>query len=226
MPLRFSQTRNSLKVSQPNGLKTTSCAAILFGPAVAWRTVYFFISFKSEARGSRINNQPSRVPVRLSNKERQAPKQNLVFPSHQLTAEAVANPYSKGGARPPFDLLEYFQEQRGTQSKRRNTLIPKKAQNVQNVFKQTNYSSDQALYSKETKLGLTNSLPSEPSFTTSACHFNFSHHIPLLHCHSPSTAREKGFPCCDDQLHQFGIGYRRGTELREPGSRASPIPTD
>ena len=31
------------------------------------------------------------------------------------------------------------------------------------LFKQTNFSSDQALYSKETKLRLTNSLPSDPS---------------------------------------------------------------
>ena len=67
-------------------------------------------------------------------------------------------------------------------------------------FKQTDYSSDQAVYSKETKPGLTHSLPSEPSFATSACHFNYSHHIPLLYCHSSSTVREKGIPCCEKLL--------------------------
>ena len=53
---------------------------------------------------------------------------------------------------------------RGTHSERRNTLIPKKAQNVQNV-QTTNYSSEKPLYSKETKPGLTNSLSSDPSFS-------------------------------------------------------------
>ena len=30
--------------------------------------------------------------------------------------------------------------------------------------------------------------------TTSACHFKFSHQIPLLHCHNPSTVRGESFP--------------------------------
>ena len=42
------------------------------------------------------------------------------------------------------------------------------------MFERTNYSSEQALCSKETALGLTDSRPSKPSFTTSACDFNFS----------------------------------------------------
>ena len=84
---------------------------------------------------------------------------------------AGANSHANGGAGPPFDLLKYLQEQRGTQSKRRNTLIPKKAQNVQTV--QTNYSSDQDLHPKETKPGLTRflrNLLSQPQLVTSTSH--------------------------------------------------------
>ena len=40
-----------------------------------------------------------------------------------------------------------------------------------------------------------------PFFTTSACHFNFSHHIPLLYCHSPSTVRER-LSCCAKETFQ------------------------
>ena len=92
----------------------------------------------------------------------------------------MANSPSKSGTRRPFDLLEQTKE-RGTHSETRNTLIPKKALNVQTV---------QTTYFKETKPGLTNSPPSHPLFTTSACHFKLSHHIPLLYRHSQSTVRK------------------------------------
>ena len=71
--------------------------------------------------------------------------------------------------------------------KERNTLFPKKAE----LFKQTNNSSEQALFSKETKLGPTDPISSRNSCATSACPLSFSHHIPLLDCHSPSTLRAR-----------------------------------
>ena len=67
-------------------------------------------------------------------------------------------------------------KQRGTQSKRRNTLLAKKAQNVRPV-QTTNYSSEKALHSKETKEARPDALPSDP-FTTSG-HFKVSHRISL-----------------------------------------------
>ena len=60
-----------------------------------------------------------------------------------------------------------------------------------NSVKATKYSSEQALYSKEKKLGLTDSLPSGPSFTT------LSLQIPSLSITvTACPRREKGFPCC------------------------------
>ena len=47
---------------------------------------------------------------------------------------AVANSHSKSGACPPFDIPIYSQQE-GTQTKRRNTLIPMKARNVHTVRK-------------------------------------------------------------------------------------------
>ena len=70
-----------------------------------------------------------------------------------------------------------------------NTLIPRKAQNVQTV--QPDQLSKRSSSLLERKQGLTGSLPFGPSFTTSACHFNFSHHTPLLYFYSPSGVREK-----------------------------------
>ena len=155
--------------------------------------------FESEARASRRNKQPSPVPVRLPIKRKEKPKRTSALPSHLLTAKVrkpflptVAVTLSKGGIKPRFDLLNYTQKtwrlsrNEGTPSFRRRHKMFK-------LFNKPNYSNDQALYSKETKLGLTNSLPSEPSFTTSACHFNFSQHKPHLFCHSSSTVRERLF---------------------------------
>ena len=53
------------------------------------------------------------------------PQPISVFPFHRLTAEerekpllpAVANSHPKGGARPPFDLLNNTTKQTGTQTK-------------------------------------------------------------------------------------------------------------
>ena len=72
--------------------------------------------------------------------ERHAPKTNFgaSFPlSHHTRREtpflpAAANSHSKGGARPPFDVLKYTQKQRGT-NKMKERLHPVKAQNVQTV---------------------------------------------------------------------------------------------
>ena len=61
-----------------------------------------------------------------------------------------------------------------------------------NYFKQTNHSNRPGSL-LETKLGLNNSLPSD-----------FSRHILLLHCHSPSTVREKVFLAVTAGL--FGSG--------------------
>ena len=61
------------------------------------------------------------------------------------------------------------------------------------LSKQPTTQTNKLFTRKETKLGLTNSLPSDPRFTTLARLFRVSHHIPLLHCHSPSKVREKAF---------------------------------
>ena len=92
----------------------------------------------------------------------------------------LSHSHSKGGARPPFDLLKIYKNEEA-HSRNEGTPSFRRRYKMFTLFKTTNYSSDQGLYSKETKLGLTNSLPSEPSFTTSACHFYFSNHIPRLY---------------------------------------------
>ena len=82
----------------------------------------------------------------------------------------------------------HTQRTESTQSKKRNTLIPKKAQHVQ-----PNQPLIKLFTSKEPRLGLTDSLPSKPPFATSACPFRLSHQNPLLCYHSPSTVRERLF---------------------------------
>ena len=84
---------------------------------------------------------------------------------------------SKGSAR---HLLPTFSELTSTTNKKahnRKEGTPSCRRRLKKCSNDTNYSSDEALYSKESELGLTYSPPSEPSFTTSACHFSFSHHI-------------------------------------------------
>ena len=55
----------------------------------------------------------------------------------------------------------HIQVQKAHNRKKRNALIPKKSTKCST---KPNYSSEQALHLKETRLGLTDSLPSEPSF--------------------------------------------------------------
>ena len=76
------------------------------------------------------------------------------------------------------------------------------------LLTETDCSSEQARYSKERKLGRTDSLSSIPSFTTSACHFDFSHHIPLLHVQPTSVGVE---------THTQSGGQRMQLSHKEPG---------
>ena len=98
-----------------DGMQVFSCSALLF----------FKKGFKSEARGSRRIKR-HQCQFRLLSKEMGC-SSSSTWPlnSHAvkkinalkvLSIENCLNSHSKGGARPPFDL----------------TLIPKKAQNVQN----------------------------------------------------------------------------------------------
>ena len=129
------------------------------------------MGFKSEARGSRRNKQPSPVPVRLLSKERRRPKRSFGISFHEkATVETRRNhsfrrsltSTSRSSAK---HLLPTFKELMDTTNKKahnRKARTPS-FRRRHKMFKQTNNSSDQALYSKETKLGLTSSLPSKPS---------------------------------------------------------------
>ena len=68
---------------------------------------------------------------------------------------------------PPFGFLNFSPKQRGTQTKRRNTLIPKKAQNVQTVTKNRRTQTGR-LTQKEAKRDL-KPLSLRSSLETSAC---------------------------------------------------------
>ena len=95
----------------------------------------------------------------------------------------------------PLFFPNYAQKQRGTQKKRRNTLIPKKAHNVQTVT--------QIKAHQQANL---NSTRSEKSLQTTVAHvpssFIFSHHTLLLHCHSPFMVRER-LSCCDSSTREL-----------------------
>ena len=98
---------------------------------------FFFVGFESEASWVKKITQPSSVLDRLTNKKG-AHQNKLGAFFHQLTAEerekpllpAVANSHSKGGARPPSNLLNYTQKQ-GAHNDMKECLIPKKAHNAQ-----------------------------------------------------------------------------------------------
>ena len=65
---------------------------------------------------------------------------------------------------PPFDFVNYTQKQRGTQTKRRNTLIPKKAQIVQTVTKIEGHKQANSNSKRSEQLSL------RSAFETPACH--------------------------------------------------------
>ena len=121
-----------------------------------------------------------------------------VSPAHQLTPEEGGKPPPASHGQlsftrwytPSFWTFWRTDKTKRHSLQKKERLIPKKAQNVQNCPNNQRL-SEQASHTNETKLGLTNSLPSEPTLNTSACHFKFSHHTPLLCCHSPSTVRER-----------------------------------
>ena len=124
-----------------------------------------FWCFKSEARGSRRNKQPSPVRVRLLSQERRRPTRSFGISFHEKAhgrnekKPLIPTPTSKGGARhplPTFQELIYTTNKRHT-FERKNTLIPCET-----------------------------ACRSHSSFF-----FCFSHHIPLLHCHGQSTVRER-----------------------------------
>ena len=131
--------------------------------------------------------------------ERQTPKAISVFPSHLLTVEEGRNhsfqpwpTHSKGGASPPFDFLNLFTKQRGTQTKRRNTLVPKKAHTVQTVTKSKDSDRPNQTQKRSAKsLQTTHSRIFSRKYPACHSHSFFSfilpHHIPLLH------SERKGF---------------------------------
>ena len=106
---------------------------------------------------------------------------------------SFANTHSNNGARPPFDLLNYTQNTAVHKRKEGTSSFPRSAQTVTKCegFTQANSSSK-----KKRKEPSKDSL-SDLLSKISACRshtfffFIFSHHIPLLHCHSPSPVRER-----------------------------------
>ena len=94
--------------------------------------------------------------------------------THKDSPIPLLRTLSKGGTKPPFDLL--FTKQRGTQMKRRNTPIPKKAHKCSNCDKNQRIQ--------------TSKLNSKGNAAHVLSSFIFSHHFPLLNCHSPSTLRK------------------------------------
>ena len=110
--------------------------------------------------------------------------QILVFPStgsplkkKETTPSSRGNSYSQGDARPSFRPSAIHKNKKA-HNRKEGTPSFRRRHNMFKLFKQTDYSSEQALYLKEAKQGLTNSLPSEPSFTTSPA----ATHLPgLMH---------------------------------------------
>ena len=110
-----------------------------------------------------------------------------------------------------------LQEQRGTQSKLRNTLDPRKAQNVHTV---TLFEGFRQATSTQKGKSLTFLLP-----------FYFSHHIPLLICRSPSTVKARLCCCdgsarelhwhCDNRVVCWGTMFF--FSLQFPGARSSTL---
>ena len=80
----------------------------------------------------------------------------------ETTPPAVANSHSKGGTRPPFDLLNFQKKKKDAHSRKEGTPSFRRRREMFKLCNKTNYSSEQALYSKETRPSLTNSLPSGP----------------------------------------------------------------
>ena len=126
--------------------------------------------------------------VRLTNNGNHQNKFSASF--HQFTAEegkplipAVANSYSKGGARPPFNLLKFAHnmvaQKGGTPSFQRHTVF-KLCQNSKEADKPT---------------------PLKMPRRSRSFSLYFSHHIPLLNCHSPSTVKET-LHCCDGSARE------------------------
>ena len=89
------------------------------------------------------------------------------------------NSHSKRWCTHSFRPSDFYKKNKEAHNRKGGTPSLRRRHQVFKLFKQTDCPKEQALYSKETKLGQTNPLPSEPFFTSSACHFNFSHHIPL-----------------------------------------------
>ena len=110
---------------------------------------------------------------------------------------------------PSFRPSELFTKQRGTQTKRRNTLIPKKAHNVQTGTKiegprQANSNSKRSprsLQRTHSRIIFRKFGPVAHTFF-----FLFSHHLSF---HGPSTARKASI-CCDRfSRHPFLLLFRK-----------------
>ena len=140
----------------------------------------FSLCFKSEARGSRRNKQPSPVPVRLPVKKKEKPKRTSALPSHPLIVgkpflPTVTVTLSKGGSKPPSDLLNNTHKQKKHTNEMTGQMTgrPHSEEGAQNV---------RAVTKRKDK--------DKPAQLEKACRsrsFFFSHHIPLLNFHSPST---------------------------------------
>ena len=134
------------------------------------------MGLESEARGSRRNRQLSPVLVRLSNRQKVSTKTSfgISFPmAHSRRREepllpAVANSLSKGGAQPSFRPSD-----KNTRTKR--LTIEKKElphSEESTICSKTERLKRASSSLERNKASLTNSLSSEPSFATSACHIN------------------------------------------------------
>ena len=98
--------------------------------------------------------------------------------SQRVESSQPRNTHSKGGARPPFDLLKNT-KQRGTQSKCKEHPHSKEGTRCSNGSNKPTAQANKPFARNKQKLGLTNSLPSEPSFRLSL-HFLSPHASPLL----------------------------------------------
>ena len=117
------------------------CAPLCLPEGGDLGSLFMFMGFESETRGSRRNKQPSPVQVRLT-KEKGKYQNTFGVSFHQLTAEEGRHrsfqPWqlsSKRCCTPSFRPSDFPRTKRRTIEKKINTLILKKAQYVQTVTK-------------------------------------------------------------------------------------------
>ena len=103
--------------------------------------------------------------------------------------------HSQGGARPPFFLtLWNKQKHRGAHSKRWNALLPRKHKKNAQTVQTIDYSSEQALYSKET-----NARPDELISFHTFCHLR-TMNITRWHKERKKKPRSTSTPCLTSKL--------------------------